>query len=311
MPLTLLEASKVAMGRDDSYGATVIEMFARSSDLLNVLPFDDIPGNAYKALVEKTLPTVEERGVNEEYTEDTGETDEIVDTLTISGGDIDVDKFIVKTGGSSQRAVQEGMKIKALALRLTKQIVKGDSISNKKTFDGLQARITLASQIINNSTSASGAGLSLIKLDELIDAVDMPTHLVMTKDMRRILTQAARTYTVGGFITYVPDSFGRRQTVYNELPILIVDKDETNTAIMPWTEAAYSGSSITQSLYCISVEADGVLMLQNGGMQVSDLGEIDTKPVYRTRIEWYTTLSHRRPYSLGRLRYIQNTTATA
>ena len=38
---------------------------------------------------------------------------------------------------------------------------------------------------------------SIVKLDEAIDAVESPTHLIMTKAMRRIITAAARTSTVG------------------------------------------------------------------------------------------------------------------
>lgn len=311
MATTLIEASRIAAGRDDVYSATIIELYARSSDLLRVLPFESIPGNSYAFNREKTLPRVDFRGVNQGYTEGTGELETITDTLTIAGGDVDVDRFIVKTGGPNQRTVQIEMKVKALALKLTKQIVKGDTTSDKKAFDGLQARITESSQLIANSTAASGAGLSLIKLDEAIDAVETPTHLVMTKGMRRILTQAARTSTVGGYITYDTDEFGRRVTQYNDLPILIVDKDETNTDIMSFDEAANSGSSVCQSIYVLSLDANGVLMLQNGDMQVTDLGECSDAPVYRTRIEWYTTLSQRRLYASARLRYIQNTTATA
>jgi hypothetical protein len=203
------------------------------------------------------------------------------------------------------------MKVKSLSLKLTKNIIKGDTTSDTASFDGLQARITDSSQIIANSSAASGAGLSIAKLDEAIDAVESPTHLIMTKTMRRIITAAARNYTVGGYITYSVDAFGRKVTQYNDLPILIIDKDETNTNIMSFDEAAASGSSVCQSIYVISTSADGVLMLQNGGMRVSDLGEAQDKPVYRTRIEWYTTLSMRRLYAASRLRYIQNTTATA
>lgn len=311
MGLTLVEASKIAAGRDDIYTATIIELYARNSDLLMTLPFEDISGNSYSFNREKELPGTDFRKINEGYTESTGKVEKITDTLTIAGGDIDVDKFLVDTTGASQRVTQTNMKVKSLSLKLTKQIIKGDTTSDPESFDGLQARITDSSQIINNSTAASGAALSIVKLDEAIDAVESPTHLIMTKAMRRIITAAARTSTVGGYITYSVDAFGRKLTQYNDLPILIIDKDDTNTAIMSFDEAAVSGSSVCQSIYVISTAADGVLMLQNGGMRVSDLGEAQDKPVYRTRIEWYTTLSMRRLYAAARLRCIQNAAAGA
>jgi len=310
MALTLIESAKLALGRDEVLKATVMELYAKSSDILMTMPFEDIAGNALAFNREKTLPNIGFRGVNEGYTEGTGEVENITEALAIAGGDIDVDKFLVDTGGAGQRASQEGMKIKALSLSLTKEVLKGDVTTTPKGFDGLQVRCT-GDQLIANSTAASGAALSLTKLDELIDAVEDPTNLIMNKAMRRKLSQAARTSTVGGYITYDLDAFGRRVTKYNDLPILIADKDNTNTDILPFTEAAASGSSVTTSIYCLSFAENGVMGLQNQEMQVRDLGEQESKPVYRTRVEWYITLAILRPRASARLRYIQNATATA
>ena len=41
MALTLVESSKIAMGRDEDLKATVMELYARSSDILQYLPFDN------------------------------------------------------------------------------------------------------------------------------------------------------------------------------------------------------------------------------------------------------------------------------
>jgi len=310
MALTLIESAKIAMGKDETLKATIMELYAKSSDVLQSLPFENIQGNALSFNREKTLPDIAFRAVNEAFAEGTGEVDNITEALCIAGGDIDVDKFLVDTGGDDQRAIQEGLKIKALALSMTKEIIKGDVTTTPKGMDGFQVRCT-GDNLVDNSSAASGAGLSLIKLDELIDVVEEPTHLVMNKTMRRRLTQAARTSTVGGYITYSVDAFGRRVTQYNDLPILIVDKDNTNTDIMSFDEAAASGSSVCCSIYCTSFAENGVVGLQNQEMQVRDLGELDEKPAFRTRVEWYISLAVLRPRAIARLRYIQNTTATA
>lgn len=312
MALTLVESAKIALGRDEVLKATIMELYASSSDLLQYMPFSNIQGNALAFNREKTLPTIGFRGINEAYTEGTGEVENVKEALSIAGGDVDVDKFLVDTGGPDQRATQEALKIKALSLSMTKEIVKGDITSTPKGFDGFQIRCgTSGDQLINNSSAASGAGLSLAKLDEVIDAVEQATHLVMNKGIRRRITQAARTSTVGGYVTYDVDNFGVRVTKYNDLPILIVDKDNTDTAILPFTEAAASGSSVTSSLYVVSFNDTGVVGLQNSEMDVRDLGELETKPVFRTRIEWYMTLAVFRPRAIARLRYIQDAAATA
>lgn len=310
MALTLIEAAKIALGRDEVLKATVMELYAMNSDVMQALPFEDISGNAISFNREKVLPNIAFRAVNEAYTEGTGEVENITEKLCIAGGDLDVDKFLVDTAGPNQRATQEGLKIKALSLSLTKQVIKGDVTTTPKGFDGLQVRCT-GTQLIANSTAASGAALSLVKLDELIDAVENPTHLLMNKALRRRITQAARTSTVGGYVTYSLDAFGRQVTRYNDLPIAILDKDETNTDIMSFDEAAASGSSVCSSIYCASMVDNGLTGLQNSEMSVRDLGEQQSKPVYRTRIEWYISLAVFRPRAVARLRYIQDATATA
>jgi hypothetical protein len=309
MALTLVEAAKLYAG--DPIRSAIIELYARNSDILRTLPFMEIQGNAYKYNREETLPGIGFRGVNEGYTESTGILNPITEPLVIAGGDLDVDKFIVDTMGANQRSVQEAMKVKALSLNWTLKFIKGDQTTEPREFDGLQVRC-VGNQVIGAGTTSGGDALSLAKLDELIDAVDSPQYLIMNKTMRRRLTQASRTYTVGGFITYSQDEFGRTQTVYNDLPILIADQDNEGNQILPITEVSYNGGTSTStSIYCVSF-GDGMLMgLQNGGMDVRDLGEIQTKPCFRTRVEWYNGLAVFNGKAAARLRYISNAAVVA
>jgi hypothetical protein len=301
MALTLLEAAKLNSG--DVYKAGVLTKYAETSDILRVLPFEGITGNSLRYNVEETLPGIGFRGVNGSYTESTGIINPKVESLTIAGGDLDVDKFIVDTMGADQRSVHEGMKVKALALAWTKTFIKGDSETNVLEFDGLQKRLQGDGLIENH---ASGAGLSLAKLDEAIDAVDSPTHILMSKAMRRRLTVAARTVAVGGNVTYSMDEFGRQVTMYNDLPILIVQKDNNNDDILGFTE-----TSSTTSIYIVAFGDGMVSGLQNGGMDVRDMGELEAKPAFRTRIEWYSGFGVFAPRSAVRLKNITDVAVTA
>jgi len=307
MALTLIEAAKLHSG--DVVRSTIIEYYARSSDILRVLPFEDIQGGAYKYVQEKTLPGIGFRKINGSYTESTGILNPETEPLVVAGGDLDVDKAILKMNGEDQRSVHELMKVKALALNWTKTFLKGDSTTTEEEFDGMQMRLS-GNQLIANSTSSGGAALSLAKLDELIDAVQEPTHLVMNKTMRRLLTVAARTTTVGGNILWVKDEFGRQLALYNDLPILIADEDNTGSQILPFTEAPYTGSSVCTSIHCISIREDGVKGIQNGVMEVNDLGELQTKPCKRTRVEWLCGVCILHPKAAARLYSITNGTVT-
>jgi len=298
MALTLVEAAKLHSG--EVQRSAIIELFAMGSDVLRVLPFDTIAGNALRYNREETLPGIGFRGVNEAYTESTGVINPVTEPLVIAGGDLDVDVFILETMGQDQRAVQESMKAKALSLRWSLAFLKGDSSSDPRIFDGLQSRLT-GSQKIQAGTTANGTVLSLAVLDQAIDAVDSPTHLIMNRTMRRRLSAAARSSSVGGYITYELDAFGRRVTMYNDLPILVVDQDNAGNEILPFTEAATSGTATATSIYVVSF-GEGMLQgIQSGVMDVRDLGELQTQPVKRTRVEWYAGIALFHPRAAARL----------
>lgn len=301
MALTLLEAAKLETG--DAYRSGVIELYAGSSDILANLPFDTITGNALKYNREASLPGVGFRGVNEAYTASTGVLNPMTEALVIAGGDLDVDKFILDTMGMNQRSVHEAMKIRALSLAWTKKFIKGDTASDPREFDGLQTRVTGA-QVISAGSTPNGAALSLAVLDQAIDQTLNPTHLIMSKAMARKFSAAARLYTVGGYVTYDKDAFGRRVTKYNDLPILTVDLDNTGAAILPFTEAAASGTATATSIYVVSLTPDGLQGLQNGSFDVRDLGELQTAPVFRTRVEWYNGMAIYNGRAVTRLKNI-------
>lgn len=314
MALTLIEAMKLAADGGETVRAGVIAMFARSSDLLMALPFKDIAGNAYAYNQEGSLPAIAFRGVNEAYTASTGTINPEVEALRICGGDLDVDTFLIKTGGPAVRATHEEMKVKALAAELTRAIIKGDSGSQPREFDGLQARL-VGNQLIAAGTTDAGDPLQLTILDELIDAVTQPSALIMNRTMRRRLSAAARLATVGGYITYDLDAFGRRVTRYNDLPILVAYSDNGGTEPLLFDEQgdvnATPGGTTSTSIYCVGFGDGLVTGIQNGVMDVRDLGELDASPQYRTRVEWFAGLCIEHGRAAARIGGISNAAVIA
>lgn len=310
MPLTLLEASKINSG--EVKRAAIIEMFAASSDFLNAMPWEDIPGGSLAYTEEGKLPGVAFRGFNEAYSESVGILNPKVEVLKIAGGDLDVDKALIKTRGEAVRSTHEAMKVKAMALYLTGKLLNGDSDLDPREFDGLRKRIT-GDQLVpaNLGTPGSNLPLSLEALDSAIDRVDNPTHLLMSKDMRRKLTVAARNTSVGGDIEYMVDDFGKRIAFYNGLPILLTDVDDTGSKILNFNEAGPGGGSTATSVYVLSLGSDKIVGLQNGIMEVKDLGEIDVKPVFRTRVEWLVGLAAMHGRAAARIWGITNAAVTA
>lgn len=308
MALTLIEAAKLESG--DVLRSAIIELYAGSSDILRVLPFENIAGNALSYRREGNLPGVGFRGVNEAFTASTGVINPLTEPLVIAGGDLDVDRFIIQTMGEGVRSQHEAMKVRSLSLNFTKKFFKGDMASEPREFDGLQARVT-GSQLIAAGATANGTALSLAKLDEAIDQTLNPTHLIMNRKMSRLLTAAARTGTVAGDISWDLDEFGRRVQFYNGLPILTVDLDGDGVSILPFTEAATSGTATATSIYVVSIGGDGLTGIQNGIPDVRDLGEINTAPVFRTRVEWYVGLAIFNGRAVTRLWSIADAAVTA
>lgn len=306
MALTLLQAAAQMQPTEAVY----VEEYASQSEILRVLPFRNVAGGALPYNREHTLPGIGFRGVNEAYEEGTGIINPQVEVCKIAGGDLDVDRYIIDTQGEGVRSTHELMKVKALAHAWTRTFIKGDSRTNPRVFDGLQVRLT-GTQLIENAAGAGGA-LSLAQLDALIDQVDSPTHLLMSKAMRRRLSQASRATGVSGFITYNPDEFGRQVAAYNELPILIVDQDNEDVDILGFTEASPNNANTNcTSIYCVSLgEAmlTGIQAAADGtfGVSVRDLGELETKPCMRTRIDWYSAIALMHGRSAARLFGITN-----
>lgn len=287
--LTLHEASKLVEG--DLKRQAVIEMFAQSSDIVSALPLMDIPGNSYAYSQEAKLPAVGFRGYNEGYTSSFGVLNPQSETLRIAGGELDVDTALVKTHGLQVRTTHESMQVKALGLKIADAFINGNS-SDGVSIDGLRQRVTGYQLISANDTApTANSPLSLATLDEAIDRVEGPTHIIMNKRMRNKLSQAAKDRDVGGDLHWMKDDFGRRVGFYNDLPILVADTNHLGNRIIEFNEAGPAGGADNCSIYVVSFGEGKICGLQNGIMDVRDLGEIDALPVYRTRIEWLVAMA--------------------
>lgn len=279
----------------------VIETFVIESVVLDRIPLMPIQGNAYAYNEEAALPGVAFRAVNEEYTESTGTVNQKTESLVILGGDADVDRFIVQTRGNlnDQRAVQTRMKIKAATYKYQDAFINGDTAVDANSFDGLKKRLTGA-QVISAGTN----GLAIVgaddaarhafldKLDELIAAVPGgPDALYMNRSVLSKIKSSARRLTIYDQTT---DSFGKTIATYNGIPLLDIGNKADGSLIIPQTETQGT-SSVASSIYAVRFGEDetdqGVTGLSNGGIMVDDLGMLQTKPVYRTRIEFYCGLA--------------------
>lgn len=306
--ITLLEAAKLNPG--EVLRNTIIEHFAFTSDLLRVTPFIDVAGGAYVYNLEGSLPGVAFRGVNEGYEASAGIMNPETERLRIGGGELKVDNAVLKMHGQEVRSQHELRQVKALSLTIGAMMINGDSTADPRVFDGLRARIQ-GDQLLDAGSTDGGDALSVSALRDLIDAVDNPTHLIMSKKMRNLLSAAATDTTIGGYIAYDKDEFGRRVTMFDGLPIVVTDYDAEGKQIIDFNEVGSGGSTATaSSIYCVNMGDEGVTGLQNGVMEVRDLGEMPTQPAMLTRVEWLVGMAVLHGRAAARLRGIAKAAVT-
>lgn len=304
MAITLTEAAKLST-TDLQKG--VLETFVQTSPVLDRLPMLEIEGNAYAYNSEATLPGVEFRAVNGSYSESTGTVNQKSETLAILGGDADVDRFIQQTRSNlnDQRATQTAMKVKAISYKFQDTFINGDSDTDANSFDGLKKRLT-GNQVIDaasnglNVVGSSNADIHtfLDKLDELLAAVPgiNGTNGAIYANAKIIRKIASALRHVSLDAVLMEDIAGKRTIQWNGIPILDLGATAASSPvdILPLTETQGT-SHESSSIYAVKFGADegdqAVTGLANGGVQVEDLGQLQSKPAYRTRIEFYCGLA--------------------
>lgn len=264
--MLLLETAKLLT--QDMLQRGVIETMAKTSGVLQRLPFIEVVGSGYAYNVVSELPEVGYRGINEGYTEATATVSQAVEHLVIMGGDADVDLFLTRTHSNLNdlRAMQTELKAKATARQFECDFFKGTGTD--KALKGLDKRV--AEGVAGEEIKAE---LSYDALNELLDAVvDGADCLFMSKKLRRALLSLLQKD--GHYLENGTDAFGKMVTKYGDVEIIPVED-----SLIP-----------ADKIYAVKFGTDYVAGLSNGGITVRDLGELDTKPCYRTRIEFFCGL---------------------
>ena len=267
------------------------------------LPFENIQGNAYAYDKDKVLPGTAFRTVNEAYVESTGVINQDTERLTILGGDADVDKFIESTMQSSRgvlMADQVRMKLESAQATFVDAMFNGDVAVDPKGFDGLRKRLT-GSQVIDSAAPANTEGF-LDELDELFgsvaggpDAVYAPSQVISRlKSLGR---------KVGGAEYINSEITGKREFTWNGVAFLDPGEHWSGRKILGYDAA--DGGDVYAVKFASGIGVAGVLGLTNGGLQAYDLGELQEKPAYRTRIDFYTGFAVQGGNAAARLRAVK------
>lgn len=278
MALTKAQAAQLTQ---DMLLRGIIETIVKESQLLTLLPFMEVSGTALSYNREATMPEADFYNAGDTWTEKTPTFTKHSTTLTIIGGDADVDNFIQQTFSTHHDIEAEVIanRAKAVAHKYSDAFFNGTGTAN--SFTGVHQMIP-AGQTLTNG--ANGGALTLDKLDELIDMVrpGKPEVLLMSKRTRRKLKQLRREDNISAEISL--NEFGQMVETYDGIPIVVDDFIKDDQTVGTGTDMS--------TVYALKFGVGaGVTGIENGGIQIEHVGELETKDATRTRIKWYCGLA--------------------
>ena len=286
MPITLAEAK---VGMADKVDQQIVDMFRRSSLLLDRLTFDNAisPGTGGSTLTYgytqlKTPSTAAVRAINSEYTANEAKREKKTTQAIIMGGAFEVDRVIQDTSGAIDELVfQADEKIKATANFFTHCVINGTVAGTAApgkttgTFDGLNKLLanssteyTATADLSTSENVTANYNQFLDELDEFISGLDgMPDMLLMNRKMLSKLRGIARR---AGYYDITKDDFGRGVETYNGIALMDAGEfyDGTKTVDIVADTAAGSGTFGTSDIYAVKFGLDAFHGISPTGTKV-------------------------------------------
>lgn len=235
MAVTLAQAR---LNVQDDLQAGIIDEFAKSSFILNNIPFADVVsptgGGAtltYAYTRQITQPTAAFRKVNAEYTPSEVQKQRYTTDLKVFGGAFEIDRIIAGMGGIvDEVAWQANQKVKAASALFSDTIINGNTSTDEDVFDGLDVALTGSATEINASGTAIDLSTSanvttnwqafLDTLDEFLGELDgTPDALLVNSKMAAKLRAVARRASM---YQTTKDNWGRQVEMYGNIPFVDV-----------------------------------------------------------------------------------------
>ena len=286
----LLEASRFPQTQ---LASGVVETIIQESAFLSWLPFMTLTGEAYVARHERTLPSVDFRKVNEGYARDHSTFDKSTWGVSILGGEVYIDNFIIRTrpGDGDVKARQFTQKAKSASMTFDYYAINGDGTDD--SFRGLK---WMAANDWGQTYDLDG-GLAADLFDGLDVMQDMlrvkhAEAIVCTRKFRRLVSHHARNIDGAGFtnVDLTWDNLGRRVMAWDGIPFMITGDGPDGKPIQLDTDVFMLATGDEENVF-------GILGA-GGSMDVADFGETEAAPGHLGRIEFYPGMVNLSPYAL-------------
>ena len=318
-----LEQAKVGMA--DKVDQQVVDMFRRSSLLLDRMTFDNAisPGTGGSTLVYgytqlKTPSTAAVRAINTEYTHGEAIREEKTAKAVIMGGSFQVDRVIQSTSGAIDELVfQADEKVKAVSNFFTNAVING---TNSTTFDGLKVLLTGSStEYTATADLTTSANIDanyqhfLDELDEFISGLDGGADmLIMNRKMLGKLRGIARR---AGYHSSSRDEFGRVVETYNGITLMDAGEyfNGTNSVDIVADTPASSGVAGTSDIYAVKFGLDAFHGISPTGTKVVQTympNLMEPGAVKKGEVELVAGVALKNTLKAGRMKGIKTTPAS-
>lgn len=301
--VTLAESAKLSQ---NELVAGVIENIITVNQMFEVLPFDDIEGNALAYNRENALGGVGVAGIGDAIGTDdenpltggsgTGKDaatfTQVTSSLTTILGDAEVNGLIQSTRSNitDQAATQISSKAKHVGRVYQHMLVQG-SASGTEQFDGLSELVAAGQQI---TPSTNGDALDFDMLDALADLVTAKDGALdfyaMHSRERRAYRALLRGLGGAAIMEVVEMPSGEQVLAYSGVPVFrndYIPQDVTQNAN---DNCGYVFAGVFDD-GSRQVGLAGLTSRQDSGIMVTDVGESETKDEHIWRVKWYAGLA--------------------
>lgn len=302
----------------DTLRAGVIQGIVLRSNVMATMPFESIGALNVTVTRWRTLPSVAFRKIGAAYAEAAGSFETLQETIYPLGGDIDVDKVFVNDKNTivDPRAVQTAMKLKAIAYTFNNYFINGDTATDADGIVGLKKRVALLpsnmSVTPNATTYANGLDVkaSTTTMNVFLDLFDQSIYQLDEGICDIIFMNETALLNVSsvlrrlGLLNQMEDMFGRRIMRYGDGGPVLADIGVTadqSTKIIANTETTGSTTTTTSIYFCRYGVGEYLHGIEEYPLDVKDLGELQTGPQFRTRVDWPIGLALWNDRSVARL----------
>lgn len=319
--ITLAEYSQFLEKDGKMLSSGIVDILRKESFLLDKMQFPSINSLKAKGLRIKSLPTLQNRNLNESYTHSVGEIEPLEENAYLFGGKVSFDHRLTGKPDliSDPAAWNVKMYATSLAYGWNNDAINNTPSANVKSVVGLRYRIArdFSSQIVDGGAvdiSSDAATLSA-NFNTLFDKVqqaiyacrDHTCDAILTSDTVKLRIESGLRQL--GLFTTTKDSFGRTIATWGEGGPMILDmgyKADQTTKIFADDEGAtglQSGVAGKSSLMCVKFGPEYLTGFQDdGGMKTF---EWQTGVLKNVEMDWAAGIFITDPRSVSWLYNIQ------